>query len=530
MLACATLTLAALATPQMADARPAMDVSAGRVNFFADIPGIVARDRVRITCESGLELRGESAYIDLHENRLVIAGNALATRGSLDVTADAIAVDLNEHRVDVLRADSGAERLSVALDAARAETIEPDRFAFPELDDARTYIRARHAAITPNANARFMPAAFPNSPGAVPVPSYLYTFATNPSFGTNALGGATFDQPYGIIGGPTSLLSAHLRYEDGIGTTVGLDDHHVYGDNAYVVTALDSPLRPNRSVVLQAYQRMGPRFSHSLDVSSAYGVTSTHYALTGAFAGGSGAGIVVGRASALTYADLSAHSPDRRIIGAITARLSADAGFLRDPGGVLATLPDAADYRTLWHHGADLFIGAPSVNGPLGTSVASTLRLSRTWYAFPHQRDYAALSISAARALTNNVRMYAVYTAAYSYDIYPTAQARFYPRPPATFTAPDGTPWPGYAAYTGASTQRGVNVDLTYARADTSLRLSLAQADDFPQFHGYGRAPYVVRIDGRFRPLPNVGLALGRSYGFGWGGQRLSRWTFSVLP
>ncbi|GAC1412753.1 MAG: hypothetical protein NVSMB64_23030 [Candidatus Velthaea sp.] len=528
--ACAALGLVLAVLPLRAEARASIDLRADRLNFFSDLPGIVARAHVRITTGTGIELRGESAYLDLHANRFVIAGGVLATNGTIRISADAIAVDLQAGRLDVLRAASGAERLDATLQSPVAEEIEPDRFAFPDLDDARAYIRARRASITPHANARFMPAAFPNSPGAVPVPSYLYTFATNPNFGTSALGGATFDQPYGLSGGTTSLLAAHFRYEDGIGATIGLDDHRVYGDNAYILTALDSPLRPNRSAVLQAYQRMGSRFSHTLDASSAFGYSSAHYALTGAFAGGSGARLDIGRTSRFTSADVNAHTPDRRIVGAVTARLNADIGFESIPGGVLSVLPDARSYGTLWHHGADLFFFAPAFGGPLGSSLATTLRLSRTWYAFPHQRDNAALGVSASRDLLKNVRLYAVYTAAYAYDIFPTAQARFYPRFASTFIAPDGTPWPGFSAYTGASSQRGVNVDLTYSRADTSVRLALAQADDFPQFHGYGRAPYSVRVDGRFRPLPNIGLAFGRSYGFGWGGQRFSRWTFAVLP
>jgi hypothetical protein len=39
-----------------------------------------------------------------------------------------------------------------------------------------------------------------------------------------------------------------------------------------------------------------------------------------------------------------------------------------------------------------------------------------------------------------------------------------------------------------------------------------------------------VSFDARFRPLPNIGLDIGRTYLFNWGGQRFSQWTFSVLP
>lgn len=527
--ACVALSLGLAIGPAVVQAKPTLDVRADRLSFFADLSGIIARDRIHIHT-AGLDLRGTSAYLDLHANRLIVAGDASATRGTRTLRADAIALDLTASRIDVLYATSGAERSTFDLAQTTPEVIEPDRFAFPDLDERRAYIRAKHASITPNANARFSPASFPNSPGAFPVPSYLFTFSTNPSFGTSAFGGATFDQPYGISGGTTSLLAAHFRYEDGIGPTFGFDDHHVYGDNAYIVTAVDSPMRPMRSLQFSAYQKMGSRFSQTLDAAGTNGFVFAHYGLSAALRSGSGARFDASRANTFTSLGVSTHTGDRPLVGAITSRLEATFGVDMSPAGVLSVLPDRLNYRSLWHHGLDVSLNAPSVAGPLGTSLSENVTLSRTWYAFPHQFDQAVGSLSVARTLLRNVRLFATYSTAYSYDIYPTAQGLFYPRPGTPFVAPDGTPYPGYAAFTGATTQRGLNLSLTYSKADTNLRLSLAQADDFPQFHGYGRAPLSVRLDGRIRPLPNIGLAFGRSYAFGFGGQRFSRLTFSVLP
>ena len=512
-------------------ARPTLDVSARRLAFFVGELGIIARGDADIVMPNGLHLAGTAAYLDLVHDRVVVAGEARATNGPRSVRADAIAYDGSTQTVDVLDAGEGARRSTVTLATFVSVPIESDRFDFPDLDKRGAYIRAHRAEVTAHANVRFAPAAFPNSPGALPVPSYLYTYATNPSFGANALGGATFDQPYGIIGGTTSLLAAHFRYEDGTGPTLALDDHHVYGDNAYVVTSLDSVQRNSRVGQLSAYQRMGARFTQTLAATtSAYG-NSISYGLTAAL-GRSSAQFTLARYGRFSTADLSARTPDRPLFGGVTYRLRADLGVDALPGGLLAQLPDRRQYATVWRHGLDLFAATPVVRAPLDTRLNSTVDLARTWYDFPHHRDTLVSTTTLTKFVNRRLTLTGGYSLGFAYDVYPTAQAVFYPAPSVPFFAPDGTPWPGFSAYSGAASARGYTLAADYQSNDpnTSLHLFLAHANDFPQFHGYGRAPYLVSFDARLRPLPNIGIDVGRSYYFGWGGRRFSQWTFSVLP
>jgi hypothetical protein len=512
-----------------ADARVTYDLRAGGVSFFADAVALVAHDRVRIAFANGLHAEADAAYADLTHNRIVLAGHAVLQAGSRRASGDAAAVDLESGRVDILDATAGARETTLALGTAKAVPIAGDRFAFPELEERRAYIRARRAEVTAHANVRLLPANFPNSPGAVPVPAYLYTYAANPSFGANSLGGATFDQPYGIFGTTNQLLAADFRYESGIGPTVALQDHLVDDDTAYLVTSIDSPQRADRLFALNGYERLGPHLSQTITAEADHSFGDVAYSLTGA----------LGRASSTlsisidgpdSYEDLSVRSPDAHFWHGWAAHVRGDYGLSTVPGGVFSAAPDPLAYETAYHRIAELYLASPLFKLPLGTTLQTTYDYSRTWYNFPTRYDAFTGNATLSKRLSKQLSMIVNYAATYDYDIYFNGlQGRFYP--PVTEIAPDGTPWPGYDAFTGASEYRGVTASAYYApRPDTSLRLTLATANDFPQFHGYGRAPDFLSFDLRLRPLPNVGIDLGRGDQFGWGGQRYTEWTFAVLP
>jgi hypothetical protein len=528
--ACAVAVAVLLtATVTPAAAKSVFDVRATSLEFFADVLAIIARTDTTITA-GGLTLTGNAAYADLQHNRILVTGAAAIRNATRIVHADAIVYDVDAHTVDILDAIGGAQRGAPGLQAFAAVAIDSDRFEFPDLDDHRTYIRSNHAIVSAHANVRFAPAVFPTSPGALPVPSYMYTFSSNPGFGASALGGATFDQPYGILGGPTALFAAHFRYEDGIGPTIAFDDHLVYNDRAYIVTSIDSPFRSDRSAQLTAYQSMGPRFSQTLTASAGFGVAAGSYDLTAALGKGS-ASFDFSRFGAASTLDLSARTPEVRLPYGASARLRADIGFDALPGGVITVIPDQTNYATVWRHGLDLFVSTPVFAAPFGTKLGVTADAARTWYDFPHHRDALTGSATFSKRFSKTLNMIASYSAVFSYDIYPDTQALFYPPPQVTIIAPDGTPWPGFAAFDGAAMTRSYTLDAFYAPSpNTNFRATVAYVTAFPQFHGFGAPPLEVRFDARFRPLPNVGFDIGRGYDFDWAGRRLTRWTFSVLP
>ncbi|MEA2687989.1 MAG: hypothetical protein QOD51_596, partial [Candidatus Eremiobacteraeota bacterium] len=409
--------------------------------------------------------------------------------------------------------------------------FDAQRFAFPDVDDRGAFIRSKHAKITPHADVRFTPAAFPTSVGGVPVPSYLYTYATAAGFSASSLPGATFDQPYGLWGSPTSLTALHARYESGPGIALGLQQHIVSGDTAFVTASIDAPFRGYAVRSVTAYKQLGSRYTMSADGTSTIYGSVAHVGMTAAI-GAAGSGLDYTRDSGGgSRFTANLHSPDRPLVAGATWRVGGTFGFDAQRGGLLSQVSDRGNYSTVWRHGLNLFVSGPNLR-PLGTPIVTTLVAARTWYSFPHYSDTLGGNATASHPLMRNVTLFAGYQGLWSADVYPNAQALFYPTPSSPLLLPDGTPYYGYAAFTGASTLRSQNADLVFTpNGNTSLRLSVVHTADFPQYRGFGRPQWEARTDVRFRPFPNIGLDIGRAYDFAWGGTRwLPRWSFAITP
>ncbi len=434
----------------------------------------------------------------------------------------------------MLDATAGVSRTTRALGTPAAAEFDAARFSFPDVDDRNAFIKSRHASITPHADVRFTPASFPTSVGGVPVPSYLYTYATGAGFAASSLSGATFDQPYGLWGSPTSLTALHARWDDGPGAALGLQQQIVAGDDAYVSASIDAPFRGYAVRSLTAYKRLGSRYTAGVDASATIYGAVEHAVLTAAFGLAGGALDYRRTSNGFSAFDASLRTPDRPLFGGATWRLKGSVGFDALRGGLLPQLPDAHRYGTVWRHGLDLQVASPLIHAPLGATLSTTFDASRTWYAFPHHYDQFGASALASRPLVRNVTLFAGYQGLWSSDVFPNAQALFYPAPATPVLTPDGTPYYGYAAFTGARTFRSQNVDLQFTpRRDgnTAYRLSVIHTADFPQFNGYGRPQWEARGDVRFRPFPNVGIDVGRVYDFAWGGTRWQpRWSFAITP
>ncbi len=487
-------------------------LGASEVAFYAGPLAIVAHGNVSVDAGSAGHGSADAVYVDLRKNRLVLAGHALLGSRS----ADAIAIDLDRGRVDTLRVEDGA----TAGD-----------FDFPDVDPRGLFIRARRATIVPHANARFSPASFPTSTGAPPVPSYLYTFANNSGFAAQSLPGASFDQPYGLFGSPSNLVAAHFRYVQGTGPDVAIDDHLVDGNRSFLVTSIDAPESSTRLLGLNGYRKIGSRYTAEVDGIANAQTFFFHTSQTAAF-GPAGARLDTSVFSgAGASSDLTLRGPDRPLFLGLTYRLQGDIGVQLQRGGVLAQLPDAMDYQSLWHHGLDLFVATPQVRGPLHTTVNATFDAADTWYAFPHSHGSFSATGTATRRF-GPLTATAIYAQSEDLESFGTLQGLFYPPPSTLYITPDGTPWPGFANFSGASTARLYQMGLQLVTSpSTTYRLTYAHTNDFPQFRGFGRPIDSVAFDVRFRVAPNIGIDVGRSYDFAWGGTRwVPTWQFAILP
>ncbi len=523
------------AFPAAAAARTSATVDGGTIVFFSDTLALIARNGATIRLADGTRGEADAAYVDLKNDRIVLAGHAHIARGTAASSADAIALELGGERVDLLDAATGVTRTTRALGAGTAAEIDAQRFAFPDVDDRGAFIRSRHATIVAHANVRFTPASFPTSVGGVPVPTYLHTFATSAGFGATTLNGATFDQPYGLTGTPTSLTSVHARVEGNSGA-LALQEQLASGDDAYATAAVDAPLRGFSSGGVTAYRRLSPRYNVLLGAASTYGIRTGDATLSAAFGAAGGRLSYHVQSGGFSSFDASLRSPDFVLPGHATFRLSADTGFDAQRGAGLypyALLPDGRRYGSVWRHGLDAFLASPIVPLPLGATLSLTLEGSRTWYAFPRHVDAVTASANASKRLSRSVSLFAGYTNAWNAQVFPNQEALFYAPPAVQQLAPDGTPYVGWNAYRGAAVSRYENFDVQVAppNTSTSVRVSLRHTNDFYQFDGLGRPLWEIRGDVRFRPFPNVGLAFGRTYDFGWAGRRWTPgWSFAITP
>ena len=512
----------ALATlwPIQAQAKPVAEIDGGAVLFYPDSLSIFVRDGVTAHLSDGLVVSGDAAYVDLRANRAVVAGNARITRGATSVRADALAFDLPGRKIDLLRNGTGIARVDASLADTRPAPEDAAGFVFPQAADKKAYIRARHAEIVSRTSVRFRPAAFPTTAVAPPVPIYLYTFAAGNGYAATAFSSSAFDQPYGLFSSPTALTALHLRYINGIGPSLGIEQNLIARNDGFLAGALDVPLRSGIALGLNGYRPIGGNGSVSLAANSALGLHTASAGFTqavGTLLSKFNYGIANTGASS---ANLSLRTRDRELFGGITWHAGANFGFQAQGGGRYPLAPDPWKVSTVWQHGIELFLASPLVRGPLGSTLSVTVDGTRTDYSYPHRYNALETILIGSRRLDRWLTLFFGYDVRWSGDIYPSAQTVFYP--PATNTY----------GYQGFGTNRLANVDLQYVAGPyASVRLSYRKTNDFPQVNGYyGRPPNEVAATLRLRPFSNIGLSFSRSYDFGWNGARwVPGWNFSVF-
>ena len=513
-----------------------VSVHAKRIDFHVDRLALLADGNVRVQYPGGPEVRADSLYVDLRSDTWVWAGHVRVALGSQTIDADALTVDREERTMYALLTNDGLPRVE------RYERFDPstrtivaapqDAFTFPALRGFRPYIYSSRATIVPKVNVRFTPAYFPTAAGpVVPSPSYLYTYVPNPNFGASSLAGSNFDQPYGLFGTDKMLTSLHFRYSSLYGAGIALTQQFVYGDKAYVALSAGPLRRYGDTAGLLAYDRIDSLRSQTLTASATQGLQQFQYR----FAQGVRHGLLsmsLGQFNAQASTDLAWTSDPYPIArSGFSYRLEADYGFDHNPLGLLPTGADPFFYGTIWRTNAGVFVASPTFAGPLGSRMNVTLNGNRTWYAYPHRHDSFTLSSTLSRKIDAHLNLVGQLIDTFSGDAYPGKQLLFFPPPTSTFITPEGTPWPGYDAYVGFTTQRTYALTAYYTTIPPyiDLLVNVAYSRDFPQFAGFGRPPYTSGFDLRYRPGGTVQVELGRSYTFGWANLRWSpQWTFSI--
>jgi hypothetical protein len=533
-----TLALLAIALCATAAAAPAeglpskVDVRADTIGFFPYTNQTLLAAEGHVILHAGRRtIEGDAMRWDLQKNLLTVTGNVRVVGGPTEVRGVAYQRDLKSGDAYVLRIDPVPSTYAVRGDDMATATEGPPpagTFDSVDLDGQRPYMRARHAVVTPNGAVRMAPVEFPTGAGpALKLPSYLYTLVQNQYISYSAAPAASFDQPFPLFGSPASLTAAHLRYDSQNAVTEAIDERLVDQNKAYVVASI-LPFR-DKQFDLLSYDVIRPGLQQTLTGEHTFGANEINdfsYKLQES-------GKLLTQTLQLTEFnasnsaefDLGTYEHDIKHLFGYQLRTSY--GYDHNYGGY----PYSNDFRI----GGDALLLSPSLT-IMGTSLNAKYEYNLTSYDYPHEITTGTATLSAGRQASRKVQLYAQVQFEQSDNRYRNLKtgevALGLPALDAPYITYDGTPYPGYFAYTGLSTYRSYELQSTFAgHNDNRIQTTLFYTHDFPQYHGFGRAPLYASIDVIQRITPVCRVEFGRTYSFGWAGQYLSpEWTFAISP
>jgi hypothetical protein len=502
------------------------------------------------------KIQGDTLRYDFTHNTALVAGNVQVITANGVFAGTAYVLDLTLNTATLLKLAPIPATFSLRDDDiadAVEEPSAPNTFKVTDLGAELPYIVSTRADIIPNASVRLTPARFPvNAKLTIASPSYMYVFAPNPAFGVTppTLPAASFDQPYGLIGTTHSLLAAHLRYSTTNGITTSLDEHLVDGTQRYFVASFEPQ---DRHVDIDGFEQLRAHLTQNFTGSLANDEKTARYVLqhtsklitttltlsqftTNIVSTSTpNASPTPANINGASYAsdDLQINTVTRSLGHIASYKLRTDFGY----DNISGQLPYEVDFRTTL--GGSLY--TPSIHGPLKTNLSGEYDFSSTHYDYPHQYATSTMLFTLARRINRTLSFYGNASFTQLYNRYGTqgftnAQIinflGLFPNPTQPVITPDGTPYPGYAAYNGITTQRTYLLTTTIAPSPNfNLLLSLTETCDFPQFHGFGRTPLTTSFDLRIRPMRTIAVEFGRSYIFGWDLQHLTpQYTLGIAP
>jgi hypothetical protein len=503
-----------------------VDVRADVVDLYETQPALLAASGAVRVAFGSRRLAAAALRYDLGSNRLVASGNVALIDGPTTRAGAACALDLESGKGTLLRLDGElpATYAFTLGDPASPVAAPPPPGAFETGETAglRPYVAAKHAIVVPGVNVRFAGARVMTETGvALPSPSYLYTFGTNQSFAQTSMPATTFDQPYGLLGNATSLLAAHLRYDATSGRpTLGLDGHFVDQNRAYLIASA-LPTTVGVRFDLAGYRQITPTLSQSLVASAGAGLGVAQYQLqeTGR---ATTTTLLLQQQGGLQTADFRLSTLGREVPRVGYFKFALDLGYDHEAG----MQPYPYDARAA----LEAHYTTPNLRGPFGTTLSSSLDLATTLFDFPRELGSSRVYASASRRLTRTLGVFASVQFLQTFDRYRQNESAYYPTSPPPL--PNGLLYYGYSAFAGEATYRTYALQATYSpNPSLNLIVNVVREKDWPQYDGYGLPQNAAGFYLRVRAPGGPTFEIGRTYVFGWGGQRWSpAYTFSVAP
>ncbi len=471
------------------------DVTAQNISLYADRRLLSATGAVTIQIGTRTISCMRAVY-DIARNRITADGNVTLSENGKTTPLTAYAYDPSVGKQLLLTATSG----------------DPKSFAVPDLVGIEPFITSNRVTVFPQSALQFTAATLYAGGGTSSVSSYTYSLVqtTGHNFGTSPLAQNVWDVPYTLHSNERFWTIAHGRYDQYGGKVgFGIEQRYARSDRGSVGVALTRDLYGPR-IDLIAFQRMTPHLTQSFSGSTVGANSYARYALVNSGRRGA-TSLVLAQYNGSQSSDLFYTTNDRELGRWLTYHMQAGVGRDVHPNNY----PIGQDFRTTF----GLHLSSASVQ-ILKTSLSASYDLSNSIYAYGRDNIASTFGLWATRPVGRSLFLTGNATFARYGDLLRANQRAFYPLIP-NYTTADGSLYPGYAAYDGASIYRSYFASLNYqATPRFSLYTSLAYANDFPQYRGFGRMQYVGTVDLHITRKRGGTIEFGRIEPFGWAGQR----------
>ncbi len=515
---------ALLAVATALSARPAQAAVHGTVSLQAQFvgfyPGHLILDGIgRAYLDDGvLHVHADRIILDLRVNRYVAAGS-VTVEGATIAHGDALGIDLATRRgvlIDTTSAitSEAVEGKVIGGSASIAPGDEP--LALPDVGFEHPYARAARVVAHLGADVRLSNAHIIVPGGeSVGLPSYVYTFSSNPGYSQTNITTNGEDLPIYFGSTANSIQGAHFSYNTITKIAIGLDSHFVDSSKAYVLVSGSPLIGHTKTFNFTWQEHMNDKLSQTFTSSTTTDLgTFNHYDLVDALHRSSldlSASQGLG-SHAATFSWQSYNQP----FGSPSAAsrpyyfLRSEYGYAHVPfeGSFAPFAPDAVLPTTVWHTGFEGYLGSQSWNVGRNSSLYGSVDLKDETDTLPHRQVAQTYSLTLDTLWNRNVSTSFSDSANPFFDDYPSVNTIFHSRLNfQTLTAryDHGDPF-------------ALSLSATHAVAITDNPSPITVT------------PWSLSGDLRFRVTPSLAFDVTRTYFFGFNGERFSALGLQILP
>ena len=473
-----------------------------------------------------LKVRADRIVVDLRSSRYDAVGHVTVCAATCQ---DGVAFgdDLNTRRGSLVRLAPTPVRIDVVgttwhqpAAIAKDPTGDEEPLALPDLEGEQPFAEAAGGAVAHLGADVRLKGAQVIVPGSrsVPLPSYVYTFSTSPGYVLTNLATGSEDVPWYVGSTRDSILGLHFYYNQVTKLGLGLDDHLVDGERAYLLTSFAPLLGPAKTLAVTWQEQINAHTSQTLRSSTFAGFgTANAYDVRDAIHR-SYLELIAGQQPGAYGESLGWQSFDEPLARSgwasqLSFHLRTEYGFSHLTGS-LPPLPAG-----VYHLAYEAYVAT----APLDLTPSTTLNLAadarRLFDTQPHSQ-IAAIYTASVRHVWNRFLTTTLADSESSViDDFPS------PNPACVTPLAQLVPC-GVASHFSVQT-----LNVLYNHGDAlSFVLSGLHGSTRTTGPPLSVQPWAVFADVRFRVKPTLALELSRSYFFGFEGQRWGAWGIQLLP